>query len=78
MASNEYTLTNMNEVVSRLDTKGFTSEVPRSILLKTIAEVTNLAHPLAMKQFLKGMNDIGMIAPISTGSIWKIITEQED
>lgn len=78
MTSNSYTLSNMEDVLKRLDGKGFKSEVPRVILLKTVAEVTNLAHPLSLKQFLKGMTEIGLIAPTGAGSIWKIIAEPED
>ena len=76
MASNAYTKTNMDEVVRILDRKGFNSEVPRSMLVRTIAEVTNLAHPLAMKQFLRGMHEIGIIEPIGPGNIWRIIEEE--
>jgi hypothetical protein len=76
MASTTYTLTNMDEVVRRLDAKGFNSEVPRSVLMKTIAEVTDLAHPLSMKQFLKGMHEIGIVEPIGPGNIWRIIEEE--
>ncbi|RKZ06147.1 hypothetical protein DRQ25_14610, partial [Candidatus Fermentibacteria bacterium] len=57
--------------------KGFENEAPRSTIVRTIAEVTDLAHPYATKQFLKGMNEIGMISPIGTGNIWRIIKEEE-
>ena len=77
MASNVYTKTNMDEVLRILATKGFESEVPRPVIVRTIAEVTDLAHPYAMKQFLKGMNDIGLIEPIGPGNIWHIIEEDE-
>ena len=76
MASNVYTKTNMDEVLRILAKKGFENEAPRSAIVRTIAEVTDLAHPYAMKQFLKGMNDIGLIEPIGPGNIWRIIEEE--
>jgi hypothetical protein len=76
MASKAYTLTNMYLVVSNLDGKGFKREVPRAALMKAIAEVTDLAHPVAMKQFLKGMHEIGIVEPIGAGNIWRIIEEE--
>lgn len=76
MASNMYTKTNMDEVVRILKVKGFESELPRSVLVRTVAEVTNLAHPYAVKQFIKGMHEIGIAEPIGPGNIWRII-EQE-
>ncbi|MHC1599456.1 MAG: hypothetical protein ACXQS5_01345 [Candidatus Methanospirareceae archaeon] len=77
MASNAYTKRNMDEVLRILELKGYENEVPRSVVVRTIAEVTDLAHPYATKQFLKGMNEIGMISPIGTGNIWRIIKEEE-
>ena len=77
MASNAYTKTNMDEVLRILAAKGFESEVPRSTLLRTIAEVTNLAHPLAMKQFMKGMHEIALIEPVGPGNIWRIKEQEE-
>ena len=77
MASNAYTKTNMDEVLRILASKGFENEVPRSAILRTIAEVTDLAHPYAMKQFLKGMHEIALIEPIGPGNIWRI-REEED
>ena len=73
MASNVYTKTNMDEVIRILMKKGFENEVPRSLLVRTIAEVTDLAHPYAMKQFMKGMHDLGLIEPRGPGAIWHII-----
>lgn len=75
MASKTYTKTNMDEVLIRLDGKGFKKEVPRSVLIRTIAEVTDLAHPTSMKQFLKGMREMGMVEP-SVGNIWRILEEE--
>jgi len=77
MASNVYTKTNMDEVLRVLGRKGFDSEVPRSIIVRTIAEVTDLAHPYAMKQFLKGMHEIGMMEPVGPGNIWRILQDTE-
>ena len=76
MAPSKYTKTNMDEVLRILASKGFESEAPRSAIVRTVAEVTDLAHPYAMKQFLKGMNDIGLIEPIGPGNIWRIIEEE--
>ena len=75
MASNTYTKTNMDEVLRRLDGKGFNTEVPRSVLIRTIAEVTDLAHPTSTKQFLKGMHEMGLVEP-SGGNIWRILEEE--
>lgn len=77
MASNAYTKTNMDEVLRILSDKGFESEAPRAAIVRTIAEVTDLAHPYAMKAFLKGMHEIGMVSPIGTGNVWQIIPDQE-
>ena len=76
MAENTYTKTNMDEVIRILRMNGFESEVPRSVVVRTIAEVTDLAHPYALKQFLKGMHEIGIAEPVGPGNIWRII-EQE-
>lgn len=76
MASNAYTKRNMDEVLRILGLKGYDNEVPRSVIVRTIAEVTDLAHPYATKQFLKGMHEIGMIAPVGTGNIWRIKEEE--
>jgi DNA-binding IclR family transcriptional regulator len=75
MASNTYTKTNMDEVLRQLDGKGFEEEVPRSVLIRTIAEVTDLAHPTSMKQFLRGMHEMGLVEQ-SGGNIWRIIKEE--
>ena len=66
-----YTVTNVKLVLEEVWNRGFIAQVPEADLIECICECIDIAHPTAVKQFLKSIALTRRARP-GPGGIWLI------
>jgi len=66
------TYKNLKLVIEELKGQGFTSEVDFTSLAKALAVMTDIVHPLGIKQAIKSMETIEMLR-YRGNQVWEIV-----